>query len=106
MPEGEKPKHVTPAHTWKCTKRQRQKQTTTAPGCLLVCNSSHIKSESYPVLLVLLLVFCVSVHVGAHTGVARCAGDAADAVRGVLPPDAQVWLLILLLMLLTAVTAC
>ena len=45
---------------------------------------------SYPVLLVLLLVLCVSVHVGAHTGMTGCTGDAADAVGRVLPPDAQV----------------
>lgn len=51
---------------------------------------------SYPVLLVLFLVFGISVHVGAHTGVAGGAGDTADAVGGVLPPDAQVWLLVVL----------
>lgn len=72
-------------------------------SCLLVTHR-RLKSASYPVLLVLLLVFGVGVHVGAHAGVAGRAGDAADAVRGVLPPDAEVRLLILLL-LLTAVTA-
>lgn len=52
-------------------------------------------NKVYPVLLVLLLVFSISVHVGANAGVAGCTGDAADAVGGVLPPDAQVWLLLL-----------
>lgn len=55
--------------------------------------------SSYPVLFVFLLVFGVSVHVGAHTGVAGGAVDAADAVGGVLPPDAQVGLPVLLLLL-------
>ncbi len=73
--------------------------------CLLVCDSYTLKTTSYPVLLVLLLVLCISVHVGAHAGVAGGAGDAADAVGRVLPPDAKVRLLILLLLLLTAVTA-
>lgn len=59
---------------------------------------------SYPVLFVLLLVFCVSIHVGAHARVAGRAGHAADAVGGVLSLDAQVWLLILLL-LRAAITA-
>lgn len=74
-----------------------------SPGCRLF-EPHHTLSASYPVLLVLLLVFCICVHVGAHTGVTGCAGDAADTIRRVLPPDAQVWLLIMLL-LLTAVTA-
>lgn len=54
-------------------------------------------ASSHPVLLVLLLVLAVGVHVGAHAGVAGGAVDAADAVGGVLPPDAQVGLLLLLL---------
>lgn len=49
--------------------------------------------EPYPVLLVFLLVLGVGIHVGAHAGVAGGAVDAADAVGGMLPPDAQVRLL-------------
>lgn len=63
---------------------------------------------SYPVLFVLLFVFSVSIHVGAHTRVAGRAGNTADAVGGVLSLDAQIWLLALLLLLLllwTAITA-
>lgn len=106
MPKGEKPKHVTPTHTYK-KNAQRQKTRTTnhheSWRHRLFETHRAPKCSSYPVLLVLLLVFCVGVHVGAHTGVAGRAGDAADAVGGVLPPDAQVRLLILLL--LTAVAA-
>lgn len=101
MPKGEKPKHVTPAHT---EEDKNNKPPWVPAGCLFQTHHALLCS-SYPVLLVLLLVFRVGVHVGAHTGVAGCAGDAADAVRGVLPPDAQVRLLILLLLLWTTVTA-
>lgn len=96
-------------HTHTHKNAQRDKDKNNKPPWVLAARlfETHhaLKCSSYPVLLVLLLVFCVGVHVGAHTGVAGRAGDAADAVRGVLPPDAQVRLLTLLLLLLTAVTA-
>lgn len=83
-------------------------------GCLLSQQCNHLLVHnlfklvaSYPVLFVLLFVFSVSIHVGAHTRVAGRAGNTADAVGGVLSLDAQIWLLVLLLLLLlwTAITA-
>lgn len=89
MPEEEKPKYVTHTHT------HTEKSPTQRGGRLLM--------SSYPVLLILLLVLGIGVHVGAHAGVAGGTVDAADAVGGVLPPDSQVRLPVLLLLLLTAV---
>lgn len=62
--------------------------------------------SSYPVLLVLLLVLGIGIHVGAHAGVAGRAVDAADAVGGMLPPDTQVRLLILVILLATITAGC